>query len=119
MPDVLAARYGSELVRLLVAVTIVLGVMGYLATQILAMAVVMQAILSGTAMFADIGLVACVAISSTVLIFYCVTGGIIASVYTDVVQGGIMMVAGILSVISAMILNAWACLGTGKTPTSL
>jgi len=102
LPDVLAARYGSEAVRLLVAITIVLGVMGYLATQILAMAVVMQAILSGTAMFADIGLVACVAISSTVLIFYCVTGGIIASVYTDVVQGGIMMVAGVLILLTAM-----------------
>jgi Na+/proline symporter len=62
----------------------------------------MQAILSGTAMFADIGLVACVAISSAVLIFYCVTGGIIASVYTDVVQGGIMMVAGILILLTAM-----------------
>jgi len=76
--------------------------MGYLATQILAMAVVMQAILSGTETFADIGLVSCVAISSAVLIFYCVSGGIIASVYTDVVQGAIMMVAGALILVTAM-----------------
>ena len=76
--------------------------MGYLATQILAMAVVMQAILSGTEMFADIGLVTCVALSSAVLIFYCVTGGIIASVYTDVVQGAIMMIAGTLILFTAM-----------------
>ena len=102
LPDVVAARYGSEAVRLLIAITIVLGVMGYLATQILAMAVVMQAILSGTAMFADIGLVSCVVISSAVLIFYCVTGGIIASVYTDVVQGAIMMIAGTLILLTAM-----------------
>ena len=102
LPDVAAARYDSELVRLLIAITIVLGVMGYLATQILAMAVVMQAILSGTDTFANIGLVACVVISSAVLIFYCVTGGIIASVYTDVVQGAIMMVAGTLILITAM-----------------
>ena len=101
LPDVVAARYGSEAVRLLIAITIVLGVMGYLATQILAMAVVMQAILSGTETFADIGLVACVVISSAVLIFYCVTGGIIASVYTDVVQGAIMMIAGLLILITA------------------
>lgn len=101
LPDVVAARYGSEAVRFLIAITIVLGVMGYLATQILAMAVVMQAILSGTETFADIGLVACVVISSAVLIFYCVTGGIIASVYTDVVQGGIMMVAGLLILLTA------------------
>lgn len=102
LPDVVAARYGSEAVRLLIAITIVLGVMGYLATQILAMAVVMQAILSGTETFANIGLVTCVVISSAVLIFYCVTGGIIASVYTDVVQGAIMMIAGTLILITAM-----------------
>lgn len=102
LPDVVAARYNSEAVRFLIAITIVLGVMGYLATQILAMAVVMQAILSGTEMFANIGLVTCVMISSAVLIFYCVTGGIIASVYTDVVQGAIMMIAGTLILFTAM-----------------
>ena len=101
LPDIVAARYNSEIVRFLFALTIVLGVMGYLATQILAMAVVMQAILSGTEMFAGIGLVTCVIVSSAVLIFYCVTGGIIASVYTDVVQGFIMMLAGILILITA------------------
>lgn len=102
LPDVAAARYGSEPVRFLLAVTIVLGVMGYLATQILAMAVVMQAILSDTTLFSDIGLISCVVISSAVLIFYCVTGGIIASVYTDVVQGAIMMVAGVLILLAAI-----------------
>lgn len=102
LPDVLALRYNSEAVRFLMAITIILGVMGYLATQILAMAVVMQAILSGTTMFSDIGLVSCVAISSAILIFYCVTGGIIASVYTDVVQGTIMMVCGVLILLTSM-----------------
>ena len=102
LPDIAAARYGSESVRFLLAVTIVLGVMGYLATQILAMALVMQAILTGTEMFANIGLVSCAIISSAVLIFYCVTGGIIASVYTDVVQGALMMIAGVLILFAAI-----------------
>jgi SSS family transporter len=102
LPDIVAARYGSEAVRFMIAITIVLGVMGYLATQILAMAVVMQAILSGTETFANVGLVTCVVISSAVLIFYCVTGGIIASVYTDVVQGSIMIIAGSLILFTAM-----------------
>jgi len=101
LPDIVAARYRSNAVRFLIALTIVLGVMGYLATQILAMAVVMKSLLSGTAMFADISLVTCVVVSSAVLVFYCVTGGIIASVYTDVVQGGIMMVAGLLILYTA------------------
>lgn len=102
LPDIVAARYRSNSVRFLMALTIVLGVMGYLATQILAMAVVMQSLLGDTEMFAGIGLVTCVAISSAVLVFYCVTGGIIASVYTDVVQGAIMMVAGTLILIAAI-----------------
>ena len=101
LPDVVAARYGSDAVRFLIALTIVLGVMGYLATQILAMAVVMQAILSGTETLPT-SLVSCVVISSAVLIFYCVTGGIIASVYTDVVQGFIMMIAGSLILMTAV-----------------
>jgi Na+/proline symporter len=53
-------------------------------------------------MLADISLLTCVVISSAVLVFYCVTGGILASVYTDVVQGSIMMVAGILILVTAM-----------------
>ncbi|MBT7334766.1 MAG: hypothetical protein HN856_10365 [Gammaproteobacteria bacterium] len=101
LPDIVAARYRSEAVRFLIALTIVLGVMGYLATQILAMAVVMKSLLGATAFFADISLITCVVVSSAVLIFYCVTGGIIASVYTDVVQGAIMMVAGVLILYTA------------------
>jgi SSS family transporter len=102
LPDIVAARYKSQAVRFMMALTIVLGVMGYLATQILAMAVVMKSLLSGTAMFADISLVTCVIVSSAVLVFYCVTGGIIASVYTDVVQGAIMMIAGVLILLTAI-----------------
>jgi SSS family transporter len=101
LPDVVAARYNSETARFLTAITIVLGVMGYLATQILAMAIVLQTLLNATEAFAGIGLVTCVIISSAVLIFYCVTGGIIASVYTDLIQGCIMLVAGVLVVLTA------------------
>lgn len=101
LPDIVAARYNSELARGLTAVTILLGVLGYMATQILAMAMVLKALLAATPMFADISLVTCAVISTSVLIFYSVTGGIIASVYTDLVQGSIMIVAGILVVITA------------------
>lgn len=101
LPDVVAARYNSEAARFLVALTIVLGVMGYLATQILAMSLVMHSILSATERFADIPLIVCALLSSAVLIFYCVTGGIIASVYTDVIQGAIMIVSGVLILLTA------------------
>lgn len=101
LPDIVFARYGSDAARLLSAGTILLGVLGYLATQILAMGVVLQSILAGTEMFANISLIASVGISSAVLIFYCVTGGIVASVYTDLVQGIVMIIAGALVVITA------------------
>lgn len=101
LPDVVAARYDSEGARFLTALTILLGVMGYLATQILALALVMQSILQGTEVFAGVSLVSCVLFATAILVFYSVTGGIIASVYTDLVQGAVMVVAGLLIVIAA------------------
>lgn len=101
LPDIVAARYGSESARLLTAITILLGVFGYMATQVLAMAVVLKSLLSGTVMFADVSIWACALASASVLIFYSVTGGILASVYTDLVQGAVMIVAGLLVVITA------------------
>jgi Na+/proline symporter len=114
LPDAVAVRYNSEPARFLTALAILLGVMGYLATQILAMAMVLQSILQRTSNFADIGLVACVAISSSVLIFYCVTGGIVASVYTDMVQGGIMVVAGVLIFLTAISIVDGGASGAAK-----
>jgi len=83
LPDAVAARYDSRSTSLLTAVAILLGVMGYLATQILAMATVLQGILADVSWVGRIPIEACVTVSSAVLVFYCVTGGIIASVYTD------------------------------------
>jgi Na+/proline symporter len=101
LPDAVAARYGSETTRALTALAILLGVMGYLATQILAMATVLQDVLTGIEAIGAVSLVACVAISCAILAFYCVTGGIIASVYTDMFQGVIMVVAAVLVFLAA------------------
>ena len=115
LPDVVAARYRSEPARLFTAIAILLGVMGYLATQILAMATVFQSILHSTQSFAGIGLPVCVAISCAVLVFYCVTGGIIASVYTDMLQGTVMIFAGLLVFLTAL----WAIEGGPSAATTL
>lgn len=95
LPDVIASRYNSQATRFLASVSILLGVMGYLGTQILAMATVLQDIVGNTSI-GKLSIETCVAISFAVLVFYCVTGGIIASVYTDVVQGFIMVIAALL-----------------------
>ena len=96
LPDVVATRYRSELSRFLMALAILLGVMAYLGSQIKAMAQVLQDIMSRGNFWEHISLEWCVVISCAVLVFYCVTGGIIASVYTDLFQGLIMIVAALL-----------------------
>ncbi len=101
LPDAVAARYRSETSRLLTAVAILLGVMGYLATQMLAMATVLQDVLSDIPAIGAVDLRVCVALSGAVLVFYCATGGIIASVYTDLFQGAIMVVAAVLVFLAA------------------
>ncbi len=102
LPDTVALRYQSEVSRLLTAIAIILGVVGYLAAQIMAMAVVLQEILNNVDGMPHVTLGASMTISVAVLVFYCVTGGIIAGVYTDVVQGAVMAVAGVLVVIAAV-----------------
>lgn len=102
LPDIAAVRYGAESVRASVAIVILLGVVGYLATQILAMSIVLQGVLSSAGVLQNPSLGLCVAISCSVLIFYSVTGGIVASVYTDLVQGTIMIVASVLIFVTVM-----------------
>ena len=96
LPDAVAARYNSATTRFLTAIAILLGVVGYLAVQILAMALVLQVLLVRSSLVSAIPLELCVLASCTVLVFYCTTGGIIASVYTDLFQGLVMLVAAVL-----------------------
>jgi SSS family transporter len=102
LSDVICARYNSELTRFLTALAILFGVVGYLAAQIMSMAIVFRGIFNNIESFPDINLETSMAISCAVLIFYCVTGGIIAGVYTDLVQGLVMVVAGLLVLIAAI-----------------
>jgi Na+/proline symporter len=101
LPDLVAVRYSSETARLLTAITIVLGVMGFLASQILAMGNVLEQILARADLFGSPGIATCTIVAASFLILYCTTGGIIAGVYTDLVQGIIMVVAGVLVFLTA------------------
>lgn len=101
LPDAAAARYGDPRTGALVALAIVLGVLGYLATQILAMATVLEDVLASALGPGVLSLETCAAISCAVLVLYCTTGGIIASVYTDLVQGALMVFAAVLVCLAA------------------
>ena len=115
LPDAVAARYGSPTTSMLTAIAILLGVLGYLATQILAMATVLQSILADVSWVGQLRIEVCVAISCAVLVFYCVTGGIIASVYTDLVQGIIMVVAALLVLATAIMTVPDGLTGMSRT----
>lgn len=103
LPDVVFKRYNSNSTRFLLALAIIIGVIGYLATQILAMSVVLKDILNASDYFGQVTLLTAMIISCSILLFYSVTGGIIASVYTDMVQGGIMIVAALLVFITVVL----------------
>ena len=87
--DVVEKRYQSKAVRGWLGLAITLGVIGYLGTQVQAMGIIMHSIFGiSPKLGAIIGL--------GILAFYCVGGGIIASVYTDLFQGVIMVVVSII-----------------------
>jgi SSS family transporter len=112
LADIVAVRYGSQATRLLISLAMLCGVMSYLGSQIKAMALVLQEIVSENS-GAQWSLEMCVGVSAAVLVFYCATGGIIASVYTDLFQGAIMVVAAVL-----IFLTAASCVDGGFTEMS-
>ena len=115
LPDVVAARYNSEVCRLLTVLAILLGVMGYLGAQILAMATVLKDLIANHGPAGGLSLELCVAASTAVLVFDRVTGGIVASVYTDLVQGLMMVVVAILVFFTALGSFAGGMTGVVKT----
>ncbi len=95
VPDAIHARYDSNLARALAAVAILLGVIGYLGTQTLAMGVVLGRIF-------DIPLLWGVVTGVAIVAVYSVAGGMIAGIYTDMAQGAIMVVAALITFFLAL-----------------
>lgn len=89
IPDAIGARYQSRLAQGLAAVAIVLAVIGYMATNLLALAFVVDAIFG-------IGRGQAVAVGAIVVLAYSVSGGILAGIFNDVFQGLLMAVASVL-----------------------
>jgi Na+/proline symporter len=89
VPDAIGARYRSPLAQGLSATAILVAVIGYMATNILALGLVIDAIFG-------IGLGAGIWLGMGIVLAYSVAGGILAGVYTDVFQGTLMAVASVL-----------------------
>jgi Na+/proline symporter len=88
IPDAFLARYGSRWASGAAAAAVLIGVVGYLGTQLLAMGTLTVAVFG-------LSLPAAVGIGLAILLFYSVAGGMMAGVYTDVFQGTLMVVAAV------------------------
>jgi Na+/proline symporter len=89
VPDAVGARYRSPGAQGICAIAILIASAGYIATNLLALGLVMDAIF-------HIGMVLSILAGSTVVLAYSATGGILAGVYTDVFQGTIKAGASVL-----------------------
>ena len=89
VPDAIGARYRSRAAQGLAGVSILIAVIGYMATNILALGVVVDGIF-GTGLGWGIWL------GMAVVMAYSAAGGIVAGIYTDVFQGSLMAVASVL-----------------------
>jgi Na+/proline symporter len=95
VPDAIGARFRSPAAQGLAGVSIVVAVIGYMATNLLALGLVIDAIFG-------IGLAWGIWIGTAITLAYSVSGGIRAGVYTDVFQGSLMALASVLVFAYAM-----------------
>ena len=96
LPDAIACRFGSRWAAGLAALAVAFGCAAYLAVQLLALAVLLQSI------FGLSGLAPAMALGLSVLLAYSVLGGMVAGVYTDLFQGGLMLVAAVAVFVRAL-----------------
>lgn len=95
IPEVIVARYRSPLAGGLAGVSILVAVVGYMATNILALGIVLDAVLG-------IGLGWGIWLGMGVTMAYAAGGGILAGIYTDLFQGSLMALASVLVFLFAM-----------------
>ena len=95
LPDAIAVRFGSRWATSLGALSVAVGTVGYLAAQLLALGILLEAILGTRSTLGPWSLPVALAAGLLVLLFYSVAGGMVAGVYTDVIQGALMLLAAV------------------------
>jgi Na+/proline symporter len=89
VPDAIGARYRSPAAQGLAALAILVAIVGYMATNFLALGLVVDSVF-GT------GLSVGIWVGAGVVLAYSAAGGMLAGVYTDVFQGAVMAAASVL-----------------------
>ena len=95
IPGAIGARYRSPAAHGLSAAAILVAVVGYVATNLLALGIVIDAIF-GT------GLTTGIWIGMAIILTYTAAGGILAGIYTDVFHGAVMAVASLAVFVFAL-----------------
>jgi Na+/proline symporter len=88
IPGAIGARYESRAAQGWAAAAILVALVGYIATNFLALGYVLSAVLG-------VGLSAGIWIGALAILAYTVAGGILAGVYADVFQGAVMAAASV------------------------
>jgi Na+/proline symporter len=95
IPAAIGARYRSPSARGLAATAILVATVGYMATNILALGLVIRAV-------TPLSLGPAIWTGALVTLAYSATGGILAGVYTDVFQGTLMAIASVCVFVLAL-----------------
>ncbi len=95
VPEAIGARYRSPGAQGLAAVAILIATVGYMATNFLALGLIIDSVF-GT------GLGVAVVIGAVTVLAYSAAGGILAGIYTDVFQGAVMAAASLLVFVAAL-----------------
>lgn len=93
VPDAVEARYGSRVAAGLAAVAVVVGTVGYLGAQLLALGRAVEAVFGTRELLGDHSLALAMAAGLAVVLAYSVAGGMVAGIWTDLVQGVLMLAA--------------------------
>jgi Na+/proline symporter len=95
VPDAVRARYRSPAAQGICAVALLIATVGYVATNLLALGHVLNAI-------APISVPEGTVIGTAIVLAYSATGGILAGVRTDVFQGAVKAIASVLVFVAVM-----------------
>ncbi len=94
VPDAVEARYGRTAAGL-AALAVLAGTVGYLGVQILAAGRLIEIVFGTRQLLGEWSLPLAMTAGLVVVLVYSVAGGILAGVYTDLVQGGLMLLVAV------------------------
>ena len=96
IPDVIACRFEDRVTTGLTTVAVLVGTIGYLGAQFLALAILLESLFNTREILGPWSLPVTLMAGTTIVALYSVLGGMVAGIYTDMVQGVLMIVAALL-----------------------